>query len=68
MYPLGQYLSPHLLIKSVIIVIYIRRNCGGAAIFDIRISGNFEMVCNSLMYSSLKEEEQDTSHICLPQK
>ncbi len=34
------------------------------AIFEIKISGNFEcMVYNSLMYCTLKEENKDTSHM-----
>jgi hypothetical protein len=42
----------------------------GAAIFDIRISDNFEWFATVLFKSSLKEEEQDTSHIhvCLKKR
>jgi hypothetical protein len=38
---------------------------GGAAIFDIRISGNF--VWFATVLCTLKEEKQDASHIFLPQ-
>ncbi len=39
---------------------------GGAAIFDIGISGNF--VWFATVLCTLKEEKQDASHVFLPQK